>query len=316
MSGDARRHHTRTKEFQMKVAWIGLGNMGTPMAANLVAAGHQVTGFDLSEAARDHAAEQNVGVATSAAEAVKDVDVVFTMLPAGKHVKSALADAGGILDHLPAGALVVDSSTIDITTARELHEIVTGRGFPFLDAPVSGGVSGAQAGTLTFMVGGPEENLEKVRPLIEAMAGRIFHTGGPGSGQAAKCANNMMLAVNMAGLAEGAVLAERLGLDPKVFYDLASVSSGESWALRTWYPVAGVVETAAVNRDFEGGFAVNLMRKDLGLALEAGESTDTDLPVATMVSTFLDQMIELGWGGKDTASLVRLVDGTITRPEA
>lgn len=293
----------------MRVAWIGLGNMGTPMASNLAAAGHQVTGFDLSEPARAHAAEKGILIGESAAAAVATAEVVFTMLPAGAHVRSVLTDS--VLDALPAGAIVVDSSTIDIATARELHELVRARGFDFLDAPVSGGVFGAEAGSLTFMIGGPDEVLERVRSLIEVMAGRVFHAGGPGSGQAAKLANNMMLAINTAGLAEGAVLADRLGLDPKVFYEIATVSSGDSWALRSWYPMPGVVQTAAVNRDFDGGFAVNLMRKDLGLARQAGADTATELPLADLVMTQLDTLVDRGLGGKDTACLVKLVDGSL-----
>ncbi|MBM9468015.1 3-hydroxyisobutyrate dehydrogenase [Nakamurella sp. YIM 132084] len=298
----------------MKVAWIGLGNMGGPMAGNLVAAGYTVTGYDPSEQAQRSAAEHGVSVATVLAEAVAGADVVFTMLPNGRLVSSVLLDADGVLDHLPAGALVVDSSTIDIATARELHEAVTGRGFRFLDAPVSGGVFGAAAGTLTFMVGGTGENLEAARPLIEVLAGRVFHAGGPGAGQSAKLANNMMLAINTAGLAEGATLADRLGLDPAVFYQIAEVSSGSSWALKNWYPSPGVVETAAVNHDFNGGFAVSLMRKDVGLALEAGAGAGLDLPYASRALADLDRLIEAGWSGKDTASMVKLVDGTLPDP--
>jgi len=281
------------------------------MATNLVAAGHQVTGFDLSEVARTHAAAGGVSIAESIADTVAEVDIVFTMLPAGRHVMSVLSGPDGVLAHLAAGTLVVDSSTIDIETARELHTTVTTAGFRFLDAPVSGGVFGAQSAKLTFMIGGADTDLAQARPLIESMAARIFHAGGAGSGQAAKIANNMMLGINLAALCEGSVLAGRLGLDPKTFFEIASASSGDSWALRNWYPVAGVVETAAVNRDFEGGFAIDLMRKDVGLALQAGAGTDTDLPFATKVVEYLDQMSELGWGGKDSASLVKLFDGSL-----
>lgn len=299
----------------MKIAWIGLGNMGGPMAANLVKAGHLVTGFDLSDAARVAAAAGGVSIAGSISEAVGDVDVVFSMLPAGRHVRSVMSGPEGVLAHLRPGTLVVDSSTIDIETARALHESVTAAGFRFLDAPVSGGVFGAESGTLTFMVGGADADLAEARPLIEVMAGRIFHAGSGGSGQAAKIANNMMLGINLAALCEGSVLAGRLGLDPKTFFEIASVSSGDSWALRNWYPVEGVVANAAVNRDFQGGFAVNLMRKDVGLALEAGGSTATDLPFAAMVVQYLDKMVELGWGGRDSASLVKLFDGSLTAAE-
>lgn len=295
----------------MKIAWIGLGNMGTPMAANVARAGHEVVGVDLSEPARTRATELGIATTDSAARAVADADVVFTMLPAGRFVRSALLDPGGVLDHLRPGAVVVDSSTIDIATARDLHQQVPARGFRFLDAPVSGGVFGAEAGTLTFMVGGSAEDLALVAGVIDAMAGRVFHAGGPGSGQAAKLANNLMLAINTAGLAEGAVLAQRLGLDARTFYDIATVSSGDSWPLRNWYPVPGVVETAAVNRDFDGGFAVSLMSKDLGLALDAGRDTATALPLAEQVLGQLATLVDLGWGGKDTASLVKLVDESL-----
>ena len=295
----------------MTVAWIGLGNMGGPMAANLVRAGHSVVGFDLSEPAKAAAAAAGVKVVETIADCVADADVVFTMLPAGTHVRSVLTGPDGILANLPAGGLVVDSSTIDSQVARELHELVTGSGFRFLDAPVSGGIFGAQAGTLTFMIGGAAEDLEAVRDRIEVMAGRVFHAGGPGAGQAAKIANNMMMAVNLAGLCEGAVLADRLGLDPNVFFQIAGVSSGDSWTLRTWYPMPGVVETAGVNRDFAGGFATDLALKDVRLALAAGEATGTPLDFAALVVQRLQTLSELGYGAKDCTSLVKLIDGTL-----
>jgi 3-hydroxyisobutyrate dehydrogenase len=300
----------------MTVAWIGLGNMGGPMAANLVRAGHPVVGFDLSAAAINAAAAAGVTVATSVAECVADAEVVFTMLPAGAHVRTVLSGPDGILATMPAGGLVVDSSTIDIQVARELHELVAGSGFRFLDAPVSGGIFGAQAGTLTFMVGGAATDLEAVRDRIEVMAGRVFHAGGPGAGQAAKIANNMMMAVNLAGLCEGAVLADRLGLDPHVFFQIAGVSSGDSWALRTWYPMPGVVQTAGVNRDFAGGFATDLALKDVRLALAAGEATGTPLDFASLVVQRLQTMSELGYGAKDCTSLVKLIDGSVSAKDA
>jgi 3-hydroxyisobutyrate dehydrogenase len=295
----------------MTIAWIGLGNMGGPMAANLVRAGHQVLGFDLTEAAKGTASQAGVKVVESVADAVRDADVVFTMLPAGGHVRSVLSGAEGILANVRPGTLIVDSSTIDIQVALELHGVVTAAGCRFLDAPVSGGIFGAQAGTLTFMVGGDPADLAGVREIVEVMAGRVFHAGGAGAGQSAKIANNMMMAVNLAGVCEGAVLADRLGLDAKVFFDIASVSSGDSWALRTWYPVAGVVETAGVNRDFVGGFLTDLALKDVRLAVAAGAATGTDLSFATLVAKKLEELSELGFGGKDCTSLVRLVDGTL-----
>ncbi len=292
----------------MKVGWIGLGNMGGPMAANLVKAGHAVTGFDLSESARESAVASGVRVTDSVAHTVADVEVVITMLPAGRHVEAVMSGPDGALAHAKPGTLIIDSSTIDIETARSLHETTTLAGFRFLDAPVSGGVFGARSASLTFMIGGSDANVTEARPLIEAMAGRIFHAGGPGSGQAAKICNNMMLGINLAALCEGSVLADRLGLDAKTFFDIASVSSGESWALRNWYPVEGVVPTAAVNNDFQGGFAIDLMRKDVGLAVAAGDSTETHLPFAHLVVEYLATMSELGLGGKG-----QFVPGQIVR---
>ena len=293
------------------MAWIGLGNMGAPMAANLVAAGHTVRGFDLSEAARAAAAHSGVVIAQTVAEAVGEADMVFTMLPAGAHVKEVLSGPDGVLANLQSGALVVDSSTIAPKVALDLHELVSTSGHRFLDAPVSGGIFGAQAGTLTFMVGGSAGDLADARGLIEVMAGRVFHAGGPGAGQSAKIVNNMMMAINLAGLCEGAVLADRLGLDPKTFFDIANVSSGDSWALRTWYPMPGVVDTAGVNRDFEGGFLTDLALKDVRLALDAGDATRTDLTFATLVVKRLETLSALGYGSKDCTALVRLVDGTL-----
>lgn len=293
------------------VGWIGLGNMGAPMTANLVKAGFEVRGFDLSEHAQHNAAAGGVRIAGSAAEAVTGADIVFTMLPGGEQVEAVLTGPDGVLDAIAEGTLVVDSSTIDITTARRLHEQVTAAGRRFLDAPVSGGVSGATAGTLSFMVGGSAENLAEAQPVIEAMAGHIFHMGGPGNGQAAKIVNNLMLGVCLAATVEGAVLAERLGLDAKEFLALASASSGDSWALRTWYPIAGVVETAPVNRGFTNGFTTNLLRKDLGLALAAGEATGTPLHFAEEVYRRMTHLAEAGHGAEDCTILVKLVDGSL-----
>ncbi len=292
----------------MNVGWVGLGNMGGPMTANLVKAGHAVKGFDLSDAAKGAAAANGVTVVDSIADAVADADIVFTMLPAGKQALEVITGPGGVFAGAPKTALVIDSSTIDIETARELHRTADQRGFTFLDAPVSGGVSGAAAGTLTFMVGGSEAAVEKARPVIEVMAGKIFRCGGPGNGQAAKITNNMMLAICLQATCEGAVLAERLGLDSKTFQQLATVSSGDSWPLRTWYPIPGVVETGAVNRDFAGGFSTALLRKDVGLALQAGEGTGTDLSFASAVADRLDRVIEKGWADRDCSILVKLLE--------
>lgn len=294
----------------MRIAWIGLGNMGEPMAGRLVAAGHEVTGFDLSEDARGRAEALGVRTATSAADAVVDAELVFTMLPNGQLVRRVLTD--GVLDTAPSDAIFVDSSTTDVADAVANHELVTATGRRFLDAPVSGGVSGADAGTLTFMLGSTEEEAADIADVIGVMAGTIFHLGRPGLGQAAKIVNNMMLGIALAGTCEGAVLAERLGLDAKQFQALAKVSSGDSWALRTWYPIPGVVDTAASNRDFQGGFSVDLIKKDLGLALAAGEATGTPLPHAQAVAESMAALSETGHGVRDCSILVRTIDGSLS----
>ncbi|MEP6979985.1 MAG: NAD(P)-dependent oxidoreductase [Nakamurella sp.] len=292
------------------IAWVGLGHMGGPMTARLVAGGHEVRGFDLSAAAVSAAVAGGVIAVPGIPEALAGADVLITMLQRGSQVRSVLDVA---LPLLSPGTLVLDCSTVAIDDARDLHALVAGAGFGFLDAPVSGGVPGATAGTLTFMVGGAAADLDRARPVLEPMAGRIFHIGPGGSGQAAKIVNNLMLGITLAATCEGAVLADRLGLDARVVHQLASVSSGDSWALRTWYPMPGVVETAAVNRDFEGGFAVDLMAKDLGLALAAGATTDTALPFTAAVADGLARLQAAGLGDRDSSVFVKLVDGSVDR---
>lgn len=290
------------------IGWIGLGNMGHPMTKNLIAAGHTVTGYDVVEAAITAAAEDGVTPAASIAEAVAGADVVFTMLPKGEHARTVYLDADGVLDSAATSTLLVDSSTIDFDSARTLHKEARERGFRFLDGPVSGGIGGAQAGTLTFMLGGAEEVVAEAKPIIEVMAGNIFHAGGEAAGQAAKIANNMQLAISLQGVVEGAVLAQRFGLNPKVFFDIASVSSGDSWPLRNWYPVPGVVEKSPAEREFAAGFSTMLMHKDLGLALAGAESQGVELPAASLVHEKLQQLIDDGWGDYDTSILIRNVD--------
>lgn len=290
------------------IGWVGLGNMGRPMAANLVKAGHTVQGFDVVEAAVTAAAEDGITPAKSIEEAVKGAEIVFTMLPKGEHARSVYLTEGGVLEVASKDTILVDSSTIDFDTARALHDAAREAGYVFLDAPVSGGVTGAAAGTLTFMVGAEDEDFEAAKKYIEPMAGNIFHAGGDAAGQAAKIVNNMMLAISAQGVVEGAVLADRFGLAPETFINIAKVSSGDSWPLRTWYPVPGVVDTAAANNGFKPGFAVSLMRKDLGLALAGGESQGVPLDAAQLVADKLDKLIDEGWELADTMALIRNVD--------
>ncbi|WGW12591.1 3-hydroxyisobutyrate dehydrogenase [Saxibacter everestensis] len=293
------------------IAWLGLGHMGGPMTANLVKAGHTVRGFDLVPAAVDAAAANGVTPAASAAEAVADADVVFTMLPKGEHALAAYTGSNGVFATARPDALLIDSSTIDIDSCRTLHDQAEAKGFRFVDAPVSGGISGAKAGTLTFMVGGAVGDVESAREFIEPMAGNVIPTGAATTGQAAKICNNLMLFINLASTCEGAVLADRLGLDPKVFWDIASVSSGDSWALRTWYPIPGIVETAASNNDFAPTFTTDLANKDIGLAIAAAKSTGTPLQIGEHVQKLLQQVADAGFGGKDCTMIVKLVDESL-----
>jgi 3-hydroxyisobutyrate dehydrogenase len=297
------------------IAWIGLGNMGGPMAANLVRAGHSVTGYDMSSAAIEQAAKTGVVIAETIQDAVAGADFVFTMLPNGQIVADVYTQPGGVFDSAKPSAVMVDSSTIDIASSKALHAQAQSRNLAFLDAPVSGGTVGAEAATLTFMVGGSSEVLEVARPIIDAMSKNIFYCGEASMGQAAKIANNMILFITLAATAEGAVLADRLGLDRQVFWDLASVSSADSWALRTWYPISGPVPNSAANRDFEPTFTVELAHKDVNLALQAGEDSGTPLELAEHVSDLFQRLISEGLGKKDCSILSKLVDGSLNNTD-
>ena len=294
-------------------AWIGLGNMGGPMTANLVAAGHQVRGYDLDAEACAAAAEGGVQIAGSVAGAMEHADAVFTMLPKGAHVRSVYEGEAGIWANATKDMLLLDSSTVDIETSRYIHAGSAQRGLHFVDAPVSGGISGAAAGTLAFMLGGAPELMGRATGFIAPMSGKTIVAGGPGMGIAAKICNNMMLFIDLMASAEGSQLAEALGLDPEVFWQIASVSSGRSWAQQTWYPVPGIIDTAAANNNFEATFRTDLARKDVGLALDAGESTGVRLPAATLARQHFDELIEQGLGDKDCSLIVKnlLPDGAV-----
>lgn len=295
------------------ITWIGLGHMGAPMSANLVAAGHDVRGFDLSEAAMAAAREGGVQTFPSMTEALEGAEVVITMLPKGEHSRAVYLGEDGVLALAPKDALLVDSSTIDVATAEELHRAAADAGFAFVDAPVSGGISGASAGTLTFMIGGEEQHARRAEEIVQPMAGRVVHTGAAGTGQAAKIVNNMMLFICLEACSEGSVLADRLGLDPKVFWEIASVSSGNSWALQTWYPVPGMTDSAAANHNFDATFSATLAAKDIGLALAAGKQTDVNLPAARLVAERFQELIDEGLAGKDCSLIAKYAapDGKI-----
>ena len=260
------------------IAFLGLGNMGGPMSGNLVDAGHTVRGFDPVPAARQAAADKGVSVFDSAAAAVQGADVVVTMLPNGTLVKECYAD---VMPAATKGALFIDSSTIAVDDARSVNAYATERGFAQLDAPVSGGVKGAVAGTLAFMVGGTADALETARPVLEPMAGKVIHCGDSGAGQAAKLCNNMLLAVQQIAVGEAFVLADKLGLSAQSLFDVITGATGNCWAIHTNCPVPGPVPTSPANNEFKPGFATALMNKDLGLAMDAVASTGSSAPLGS-----------------------------------
>ncbi|MET4160093.1 NAD(P)-binding domain-containing protein [Agromyces sp. PvR057] len=295
------------------IGWIGLGHMGGPMSAHLVATGHEVRGFDLDEAACLVAAERGVRVCESIAETVAGVDAVFTSLPRNEHVREVYAAAGGVWATAPAGALLLDTSTVDMETSRWCHAESAAHDLRFVDAPISGGIAGAMRGTLTFMLGGDPDAVAAAHPLVEPMAAHVFDLGGPTLGIAAKLANNLMLFVSLLGVAEGAALAASLGLDPARFHEVASASSGDSWPLRTWYPAPGVVETSPANRNFDATFSAALAEKDLSFAVAAGEASGLHIPAAELALEQFRRLESEGYAGKDASLVAKYptADGTI-----
>ncbi|MEI9401304.1 3-hydroxyisobutyrate dehydrogenase [Mesorhizobium argentiipisi] len=288
------------------IAFIGLGNMGNPMAANLVKAGHTVLGFDLVPENLATAKEHGITVMANAVAAVKGADVVITMLPAGKHVLSVYED---IAPNARKGALFIDSSTIDVESARKAHAIAAKHGLQSIDAPVSGGTGGAAAGTLTFMAGGSDEAFAAAEPILQPMAGRVVHCGGAGAGQAAKICNNMILGISMIGVAEGFVLAERLGLSHQALYDVASTSSGQCWSLTTYCPVPGPVPASPANRDYKPGFAAALMLKDLKLSQEAAQSAGAVTPLGAEATQLYALFNAQGHAGADFSGIINFLRG-------
>jgi 3-hydroxyisobutyrate dehydrogenase len=269
------------------IAFIGLGHMGGPMSINLAKAGYSVIGFDLSRAAIDAVDGHGITIAGSAAEAVQAADIVITMLPAGRHVIGAYSGGGddkGLLAYARPGTLFIDSSTIAVDDARTAHDLAVAAGHRSMDAPVSGGTVGAEAGTLAFMVGGSAEDFAVAEPILQVMGKRIVHCGEAGLGQAAKVCNNLILGISMIAVSEAFVLGEKLGLSHQALFDVASNASGQCWALTTNCPVPGPVPTSPANRDYQPGFAGALMAKDLGLAAQAFESTGLDAPIGTLAN--------------------------------
>jgi 3-hydroxyisobutyrate dehydrogenase len=286
------------------IAFIGLGNMGGPMAANLVKAGHKVIAFDLAAASREQAKADGAALAESGAAAVKGADTVITMLPAGKHVLSVWND---VIPSMTKGALIIDCSTIDVESAKQAHALAAKHGIASVDAPVSGGTGGAKGATLTFMCGGEEKAFVTAKPVLENMGKKIVHCGGAGAGQAAKICNNMILAVSMIAVSEAFALAEKLGLSHRALFDVASTSSGQCWALTSYCPVPGPVPTSPANNDYKPGFASALMVKDLTLAQDAAKAAGAATPLGKHAQEIYKAFDAAGNGGVDFSGIIRHV---------
>ncbi|MGF1608560.1 MAG: 3-hydroxyisobutyrate dehydrogenase [Kiloniellales bacterium] len=291
------------------IGFIGLGNMGGPMARNLVKAGHKVKGFDLVKASVDAAVAGGVAAVGSAAEAAEGVSTVITMLPAGEHVREVYTGGGRIIAAAERGTLIIDSSTIDVASARAVHQAGEAAGHLMLDAPVSGGVAGAEAGTLTFMAGGSKEAFERAKPLLEAMGRKVVHAGGPGNGQVAKVCNNMILGITMIGVAEAFTLGEKLGLEPKTLFEISSTASGSCWAMLNHLPVPGIVETSAANRGYKPGFAAAMMHKDLKLSQAAAGQAGVATPLGAEAAQLYTLFVNAGHGGLDYSGIIKMIRG-------
>jgi 3-hydroxyisobutyrate dehydrogenase len=288
------------------IAFIGLGNMGGPMAGNLVKAGHKVLGFDMVPAACDAARAEGVAIAPSSAAAVQNADVVITMLPAGRHVRGVWGELAG---KAKAGALFIDCSTVDVESARAVHGVAAAAGLASLDAPVSGGTGGAKGATLTFMVGGETAAFETGRPILEKMGKKVVHCGASGAGQAAKICNNMILGISMIGVGEAFVLAEKLGLSHQALFDVASTSSGQCWSLTTYCPVPGPVPTSPANNGYKPGFAADLMLKDLKLSQEASASAGAATPLGASAAQLYALFQAAGHGSDDFSGIINFLRG-------
>ncbi|MBI1392015.1 MAG: 3-hydroxyisobutyrate dehydrogenase [Alphaproteobacteria bacterium] len=294
-----------------KVAFLGLGNMGGPMAVNLAKSGHDVAAFDLSPDAVEKASNAGCRKASSIADAVSGADAVVSMLPAGPHVKSAYMADNGVFANASTAALLIDSSTIDVDSARQVIAAATDRGFAMVDAPVSGGVAAATGGTLTFMVGGEASAFERARPYLDVMGKNVFHAGAPGNGQAAKIANNMLLAISMIGTCEAFNLAERLGLDAQTFFDISSTASGQCWSMTSYCPAPGPVPSAPSNRDYQPGFAAGMMLKDLRLAQSAARDAKAPTPLGAQAEALYALMEASGHDRLDFSGVMKLIRGDL-----
>ncbi|TPG49684.1 3-hydroxyisobutyrate dehydrogenase [Sphingomonas glacialis] len=290
-----------------RIAFIGLGNMGGGMAANLAKAGHDVRAFDLSADALDRAKAAGCLPAVSAAEAADGAEAIVTMLPAGTHVEAVYADL--FAANVAPSTLLLDCSTIDVATAKRVAAAAHAKGLTAVDAPVSGGIGAANAGTLTFMVGGSAEAFERARVILAAMGKAVIHAGANGTGQAAKIANNMLLGATMVATCEAFLLAEKLGLDPQTFYDISSVASGQSWSMTSYCPVPGVGPDTPADHDYRGGFATALMLKDLKLAAAAAGDTGADTPMGAKAAELYQRFADDGQSGLDFSAIIRMLRG-------
>ncbi len=291
------------------IGFIGLGNMGLPMAQNLLKAGHSVQGFDVSKAQADALAAAGGRAAESVKAAASGADIVITMLPAGQHVRDVYLGVDGVLSSVGAGTLLIDSSTIDVASARDVAAAAETKGLAMLDAPVSGGVGGALAGTLTFMVGGSDAAFARALSVLEKMGKTIVHAGGAGNGQAAKICNNMILGVSMIAVSEAFVLAEKLGLDAQKLFDISSKSSGQCWSMTTYCPVPGPVPGSPANRDYKAGFTAAMMLKDLKLAQDAAKAAGATTPLGADAAKIYSQFVESGEGPRDFSGVIRFIRG-------
>lgn len=287
----------------MKIAFIGLGNMGGGMAANLVKAGHEVAAFDLSADALEAAAANGCATFTSASEACDGAEAVVSMLPNGAIVKGVYANE--VIGKAPAGAAFLDCSTIDVATARDTIAAAESAGYEMVDAPVSGGIAAANDGTLTFMVGGTQSAFNRAKPILEAMGKAVIYAGDAGNGQAAKICNNMLLAIHMAGTCEAFKMAEKLGLDAQTFYDISSVSSGQNWSMTSYCPIPGVGPQSPSDNDYQGGFAAALMLKDLRLAMEAADGADAPVPMGARAAALYEDFNGAGHGSLDFSAIIK-----------
>ncbi len=292
-----------------KIGFIGLGNMGGPMMRNLLKAGHQVKAFDVVASAVQAAKDAGAETVASPAAAARDVDAVVTMLPAGHHVRQVYLGEDGVIAAAAKGTLLIDSSTIDVDSARAVAAAAEQAGHPMVDAPVSGGVGGAEAGTLTFMVGGSDEAFRRAEPILQNMGKAVIHAGGPGNGQAAKICNNMILGISMIAVSEGFALARKLGLDAQKLFDISSKSSGQCWSMTSYCPVPGPVPASPANRDYKPGFTAQMMLKDLKLAQQAASSAGAATPMGAAAESLYALFCNSGKGDLDFSGIIKMIEG-------